>query len=66
MEKYNNGFRLFETDLKLTLDKKLVCVNGWTKNTLMKLGQPVSEQPGFANGMKYEQFIDSNYYDGAL
>lgn len=31
LEKYNSGFRLFETDLKLTSDKKLVCVNGWTK-----------------------------------
>ena len=64
LEKYNSGFRLFETDLKLTSDKKLVCVNGWTKNTLRKLGQPASEQQGFANGMKYEQFIGSSYYDG--
>ena len=62
LKKY--GFRLFETDLKLTSDKKLVCVNGWTKNTLRKLGQPASEHPGFANGMKYEQFIGSSYYDG--
>ena len=64
LEKYNSGSRLFETDLKLTSDKKLVCVNGWTKNTLRKLGQPASEQQGFANGMKYEQFIGSSYYDG--
>lgn len=28
---YNNGFRIFEADVKLTSDKKLVCVHGWSK-----------------------------------
>lgn len=28
---YNDGFRIFEADVKLTSDKKLVCVHGWTE-----------------------------------
>ena len=28
---YNNGFRIFEADVKLTSDNKLVCVHGWTE-----------------------------------
>lgn len=28
---YNNGFRIFEADIKLTSDNQLVCVHGWSK-----------------------------------
>lgn len=35
---YNDGFRNFEVDLKLTSDNKLVCVNGWNESTYKKLG----------------------------
>lgn len=33
---YNNGFKIFEVDIKLTSDKKLVCVHGWNKNDYEK------------------------------
>lgn len=64
MEKYSRGFRLFEVDLKLTADGKLVCANGWTKSTFAKLGQPFFGNRGDINGMNYEQFMASCYYDG--
>ncbi|WP_099469216.1 polysaccharide pyruvyl transferase family protein [Konateibacter massiliensis] len=35
---YNDGFRNFEVDLKLSSDNKLVCVNGWNESTYKKLG----------------------------
>ena len=28
---YNNGFKIFETDVKLTSDNQLVCIHGWSK-----------------------------------
>ncbi len=29
---YNNGYRLFETDINFTKDHELVCVHGWKKS----------------------------------
>lgn len=29
---YNNGFKIFEVDIQLTSDNKLVCVHGWKQN----------------------------------
>ena len=64
LDAYNKGFRLFEADLKLSSDKKLVCVNGWTKSTFCKLGQPVSEENMITNGLEYRKFMEAKYYDG--
>ena len=66
LDAYNKGFRLFEADLKLSSDKKLVCVNGWTKSTFCKLGQPVSEENMITNGLEYRKFMEAKYYDGSL
>lgn len=33
-----SGFRLFEADIRLTCDGRLVCVNGWSKGSYEKLG----------------------------
>ena len=33
---YNKGIRLFEVDINLTADDKLVCVHGWNKNDYEK------------------------------
>lgn len=42
---YNNGFRIFEADVKLTSDKKLVLVHGWTKKDYkQRLGLEYNEE----------------------
>ncbi len=42
---YNNGFKLFEADVKLTSDKKLVLVHGWTKKDYeQRLGLEYNEE----------------------
>ena len=64
MESYKNGFRLFEVDLKLTSDGRLVCANGWTEGTFRKLGWDKERGKGFHCGIEYEQFIKAKYYNG--
>lgn len=36
-QKYKDGFRKFEADIRLTSDGRLVCVNGWSKKTFERL-----------------------------
>ena len=55
------GFRRFETDLKLTSDNRLVCVNGWEKQTYKILDvQPTPDM--LKNGMMYSEFMGAKYY----
>lgn len=50
---YNKGVRLFEVDVKLTSDNKLVCVHGWSKKDYeVKLGITYNEENSI---MSYEQ-----------
>lgn len=50
---YNKGVRLFEVDVKLTSDNKLVCVHGWSKKDYEeKLGITYNEENSI---MSYEQ-----------
>lgn len=37
-QKYEDGFRKFEADIRLTCDGRLVCVNGWSERTYERLG----------------------------
>lgn len=37
-QKYEDGFRKFEADIRLTSDGRLVCVNGWSEKTYERLG----------------------------
>lgn len=60
LKKYSRGFRWFEVDLKLTKDKKLVCVNGWTPKTFNKLNLAHQSQH---NAITYNEFISSQYYE---
>lgn len=54
---YNKGVRLFEVDVELTSDDKLVCVHGWNKEDYEnKLGLEYDENN---NIMAYEKFINS-------
>lgn len=54
---YNNGFRLFEVDVKLTSDEKLVCVHGWSKSDYEKrLGWEYNEDNAV---MDYDTFMSS-------
>ena len=60
-EKYAQGFRKFEANIRLTKDGRLVCVNRWIERTYKKLGLSselyVDEPPA------YEEFKKSKYYD---
>lgn len=57
---YKDGFRVFETDVRLTADGRAVCVNGWSENTFKKLGLPYGETS--AEGLGYEEFMSQKYY----
>ncbi len=54
-----HGFRLFEADVRLTSDKKLVCVNGWSKSTYEKLGVCAQQYP---DAMDYDTFLSCRMY----
>lgn len=54
-----NGFRLFEADLRLTKDGRLVCVNGWSKGSYEKLGADPQQYP---QGMDYTEFLTCKMY----
>lgn len=54
---YNNGFKIFEADIKLTSDNKLVCVHGWTeKDYKERLGIEYNEESPI---MDYDTFMSS-------
>ncbi len=70
-----NGFQIFEADIRLTTDGKLVCVNGWSKATYEKLGlippgSQTMEDGSFSDGeriytsdgIEYDAFMRSGYY----
>lgn len=49
----DGGFALFETDVRLTTDESLVCVNGWNRANYERLGL---DPETFTNdGISYEQ-----------
>ncbi len=61
-----NGFTLLEADLRLTNESqqegrqpRLVCVNGWSKGTLEKLGKDPQQYP---KGMDYDTFMKCRMY----
>lgn len=55
----DHGFRLLEADIRLTRDKKLVCVNGWSEGSMEKLGA----DPGqYTDGMDYDTFMKCRMY----
>lgn len=56
------GFLMFEADLRLTTDGRLVCVNGWSKGTYEKLGMNPEELDH--RGIDYETFSSARMYDG--
>lgn len=60
LDKYRDGFKWFEADIKLTADKKLVCVNGWTKDTFKKLDYGYRETD--CMGITYKEFMSQKYY----
>lgn len=47
-----------EADVRLTSDEKLVCVNGWGKNTGKMLGKDL-----WNGEMSFQTFMDSVYYN---
>lgn len=55
-QSYNNGFKLFEVDVKLTSDRKAVCVHGWAqKDYKERLGMEYNEENPI---MDYSTFMN--------
>ena len=42
---YKKGMKLFEVDIKLTSDEKLVCVHGWSKKDYEERFSPLRQRP---------------------
>lgn len=59
---FNNGFMNLETDLRLTTDGKLVCVNGWTDASYARLGLDAGQYG--KEGADYQTFMECRQYDG--
>ena len=59
LESLNNskkkGFKLFEVDIKLTSDNKIVCLHDWNQGGYKKLGIKYNKNNPI---MSYEQFMD--------
>lgn len=60
-QSYDNGFRLFEADIRLTKDNQLVCVNGWSKTTFARLGYSADQYD--KDGLPYSEFIRRKYHN---
>ncbi len=56
------GFKNYEVDIRLTSDHRLVCVNGWSKDTYRKLG--ISPVDGTYKALNEAEFFRTGYYDG--
>lgn len=56
-----HGFRIFEADIRLTSDGKLVCVNGWTKGSYEKLGADLQKSAD-GQGMDADTFLQCRMY----
>jgi len=57
----SEGFRNFETDLRLSADNKLVLVNRWHKDTFKTMGLPYSEQ-ATQQPLSRDDFLNQKYY----
>ena len=54
----DKGYRIYETDVKLTSDGEVVCVNGWNSKTKEKLGVD-----NLKTQLIYDEFLNLKYYD---
>jgi len=61
-EKYKEGFRKFEADIRLTSDGSLVCVNGWSPQTYERLGLNAKDYE--SEPPTYDVFMKCKYYEG--
>ena len=61
-EKYKEGFRKFEADIRLTSDGSLVCVNGWSPQTYERLGLNAKDYE--SEPPTYDVFIKCKCYEG--
>lgn len=59
-QSYNAGFRMFEVDVRLSSDGKVVCVNGWSESIFRKLNLPYDEN--MKEGMLYDEFLNQAYW----
>ncbi len=54
------GYKFFETDVRFSKDEKIVCVNGWSKDTFKKFGLEHTEES--KQGMNIDDFLVLKYY----
>lgn len=57
---YENGFKLFEVDVRLTSDDELVCVNGWGDSIFRKF--ELKKDSELCKVMTKEEFLEQKYY----
>lgn len=62
-DKYQEGYRIFKTELKLTSDGVPVCVRGWNEAVFKRLGLDEETYNDMKDGMPYELFEKSVYYE---
>ena len=58
---YQQGFRCFETDVRMTSDQELVCVDGWNEKSYRKMRVPTEEYD--SHGMAAEDFLHCKVFD---
>ena len=57
---HSEGFVNFEADIRSTSDGRAVCINGWSKDSLGKLG--IAYKDEHKQGLGYEDFKAQSYY----
>ena len=57
----SKGVKNVEVDVRVTSDGKLVCVNGWSKDTFKKLG--IEYNKSLSKGMTLDDFLTLDYHD---
>lgn len=57
---YNNGFRWFESDVRLTSDGEIVCINGWNTSSYSIL--QLEKDSLLRKEMTLEEFSNQSYY----
>ena len=57
---FAEGFINFEADIRVTSDGRAVCINGWSKDSLGKLGLAYKDE--HKQGLGYDDFKSRSYY----
>ncbi|HPZ00620.1 MAG TPA: polysaccharide pyruvyl transferase family protein, partial [Clostridiales bacterium] len=62
-ESFKEGFRFLETEVRLSADGTLVCVDGWNQKTTLRLGlSPSGDTSAPQEALSKEAFLQCSYY----